>query len=239
MTNELLVMTWSIIVPNWLINHKAIWYTERYRQYIKAITYYIIFSDFHDIVFVDWNNFDIKKMEYLKELAKEYWKNLELISFKNNQDLILKRGKWYWEHKILEYFIEYSSLLKEHYSFFKVTWRYIIKNVNNILINEKNKETCFFRWYSKRKFHCNTAFFKSSTKFFRDNLIWLADKVDEKKWILLEHVYYNRLKEIKFKSKFKELPIFSWQFWIGGKLDRSNFLLLIKNILNKFWFFSM
>lgn len=239
MDNELLVMTGSIMVPNWLINHKVIWYTERYRQYIKAITYYIVFSDFYDIVFVDGNEFDMKKMKYLEELAKEYWKNLELISFKNNQDLILKKWKGYWEHKILEYFIKHSTLLKKHKSFFKVTGRYIIKNINKILLNEKGKETCFFRWYGGWKFHCNTAFFKCSVDFFDDFLIWLAEEVDEKKWILLEHVYYNKLKEIKFKSRFRELPIFSWQFWIWGKLDRWKVSILIKNILNMLWFFNM
>lgn len=228
---DVLVMTESILVPDWVMNHKVIEMEERLRQYIKAVSYYIIFSDFNDIIFVDWNNFDMSKLKFLEDLAENFWKNLELLSFSNDQEWIVEKWKGYGEQKILEYSLNNSLLIKNYESFYKVTWRYIVKNINKILLNEKKHKTCFLKWYYWWQSHCNTAFFKCSKTLFEKVLVWIVWEVDEKNGILLEHVYYDKLKKNWIKSKFKELPNLLLNF-LNWWADRSikNYIICKNNL---------
>ena len=240
--DDVLLMTAHIKVNKNMPYHLHIQENERLREYIDALIFYIIESKFSDIVFVDWSWYDMNQLEFLEDLAKIYNKKLELLSFKNDESLVVKYWKGYWENMILEFAINNSKIIKNNKSFFKVTWRYIVKNINKILINEKDKGNCFFKWrYINWKTFCNTAFFKVEKDFFDKILYWAWNNVNDKEWIYLEHVYLKILKKYSNKiSWFKELPIFHWN--LGGswkKLDTNPIILIIVKLFNKLWFFNL
>ena len=237
---DVLLMTAAIAVDKKMLYHLHISEDERLRQYLDTLIFYITKSNFSDIVFVDWSWYKVNDLNYLVKLAKIYNKNLEILWFTNDWDKVVSKWKWYWENKIIEYAIKNSKLIDNHDTFFKVTWRYTVKNINEIVLNEKNRDNCFFKWYYW-KFYCNTAFFKVSKIFFQKYLFWIWELVNDKEWIYLEHIYYDVLKkERKQISCFKVLPIMHWvSWWSWKKLDQNPIVLLIIKILSKFWFFKI
>ena len=240
--NNILVMTASIKVNKDMAYHLHIPENERLKQYIDALIFYITESNFSDIIFADWSWYDMNQLKFLDNLAKIYGKKLELLSLKNDESLVVRYWKGYWESKILELVINNSKIIKNYKEFFKVTWRYVVKNINKILINEKDKWNCFFKWYYMNwKSFCNTAFFKVEKEFFNKVLYWAWNNVNDKEWTYLEHIYLNILKKYSNKiSWFKELPIFHWAS--GGnwkKIDLNSIILIIYKSLNKLWFFNL
>jgi len=238
MWKNCLLMTSSINVDKRMPYHLHINNNERIKQYLDAILFYVTKSEFSDIIFCDWSWYPINKFRYLVGLARIYWKRFEILWFKNDQDEVVKRGKGYGEGKIIEYALHHSLLLKENNCFFKVTGRYIVKNINRIIRNESDKENIFFRISACDKETCNTAFFKVNKEFFNRYLYWAWDKVNDTNGVYFEHIYMKILKKHKKEiSSFKELPVFSWVSGTNWKwLEPSWISILIGNFFNLLWF---
>ena len=227
-------MTSAISVDKKMPYHKHIPENERLKQYLECILYYIIKSDFSDIVFVDWSGFNLSVLNFLKEVAEIYDKNIEILSFKYNTATVVEKWKWYGENTILEYWINNSALLKHFTCFYKVTWRYKVKNINSILKKHRDKKNIFIKNLDKS---CNTAFFKVEKSIFKNYFVWAGEKVNDKNNIYLEHIYYNIIKEGVEVESFSELPKFSWMSWGWRRLD-NKFKDIIKAVLNCLWFFK-
>lgn len=179
---------------------------DREKQYIDALNYYIFNSDFKHIIFVDNSNHILpifKKNQIInnKWIIKINNKTIEYITFDWNK-LTKMYGYWYSESEILDYAMDNSVILKNmqnNESFFKITWRYIIKNINNII--KISQEQLFFRWI--RWFSCITGIFKITKK---DYLTRLYKKVKEfyinnPNWfITLESVYYIILRDFLYNK---------------------------------------
>lgn len=155
---------------------------------------------------------------------------------------MVEKWKWYGENRIIEQVIDNSELLKDYNVFYKVTWRYIVKNINNIIKNEEKKENIFFLspfW----KHSLATSFFKCNKNLFKEQLYGLWEYVNDKEWCYLENVYYKTLKEYKdwgWKIEcFRELPDFSWFMWSWVKLDTNILLKPVKTFLNKINMFKL
>ncbi len=241
--DNILIMTWSIKVNKNMPFHRHIPLEERLKQYIDTIIFYITKSNFWEIVYCDWNWFDIKQLSFLKDLAYIYGKTLELISFDNDQNLVVEKWKWYGENKIIEYVTDNSELIKNHKCFYKITGRYIVKNINNIIKNEEKKENIFFL-SPFRKPSLATSFFKCNKNLFKKQLYGLWEYVNDKEWYYLENIYYRTLKEYKDKwdwkiECFKELPEFTGFMWSWVKLDTNILLKPVKYFLNKIHMFSL
>lgn len=208
-----LIMTSSIIVDKRMPYHLHVNVNERIRQYIDALIFYIVKSNFSDIVFCDWSWFPLQEFDFLYKLSTIYNKNLEFLSFNNNQEKVVKKWKWYWEGKIIEYALDNSKLLKNQETFYKVTGRYIVENINDI-INRSSHTNYFCKITTFNNKVCNTAFFKSSKDFYNTALRWAWNKVYDKWGIYLEHIYMKILKNHKKEIHcFKEMPYFIWVSW--------------------------
>lgn len=140
---EILIMTSAIRPPKWMPFHKAIEEKERIKQYLDAILFYLTKSDFESVVFVDGSGIESDFFYFLFPIADFYNKKFEMLSFENDPILLKSKWKGYGENNILKFAIENSALLKNYKCFYKVTGRYLIKNINQILKNEEMNENVF------------------------------------------------------------------------------------------------
>lgn len=245
---DILLMTWSILVDKNLKFHHHIKSNERLREYMDAFLFYIKESNFMNIVYVDWNDYPVDRLSFLMDLWSIYWKKVELISFKNNQSKIVEKWKWWWDQTIIEYAINNSELLSWCTNFYKVTWRYIVKNINDILRKNIEHDNVFNllmirKNYFKNRF-VNTAFFKVNRNFFIENLWWCWDLVNDKKWIYLEKIYFDKLisySVIGVVNDFLWFPEFSGKAWSTWKNMEIKwiFSLMIRKIFSYFGFYNI
>jgi hypothetical protein len=178
---------------------------ERLNQYLNALKKYILYSDFDIIIFCENSRYAHDYSE-LGRLAKERGKILETIVFLGNKKEVLNRGKGYGEGEIIDYALRHSKHLeKPEQTFYKITGRIFVKNINKLL-KKSNKEIYFF---SVGKNHCVTLFFKCSVGFYRKNLFGAGKECDEFKGIHLENVFFNRLvKNKNLISRMSEYPLY-------------------------------
>lgn len=246
--NESLLLTGTInpkigVINSWY-NSTASHKDARFLQYYKSILFYITQSRFNSIVFCDNSDYTFEKeyKEILFSLSDMYWKKLEIMSFMWS-DLVLEKWYWYWEQEIIDYAYMFSKLLSKWKSWYKITWRYIIWNINEVLNCHKNQDSIFFR-NIPAFFAINTAFFKVENKFFEKNLygIWL--KCNYANNINLESVYYGVLKDKKDFKWIKLLPIRinSWDDYIK-KIHWCNIVkrepFFYDKILLKLWLYNL
>lgn len=257
MTNTLLLT--GTITPSSKIENKStndLNIENRKKDYIRALLYYITQSHFENIVFCENSNTDIEEFKSIKNIAKKFNKNLEILTFSWNVDLAIKYWYWAWESEIFDYFFENSKLLKDSDSFYKITWRYILRDINNIIKNTENIWNYFHKqWLFMTQFTLSTAFFKISKSNYKKYLykkqIELYKEIDKKDYkneiyfknhFPLERVWYcllrNELLEIKQTFSF---PIFYEYPKINSHWFNNNFRDLIYKIycyirLNQYWF---
>jgi hypothetical protein len=74
----------------------------------------------------------LEEFDHIKSLAKKFGKKIEFLMFQWD---VKVSEKYYWagEAEIFDYFFEHSQLLKESKSFYKISGRYIIDNINRII----------------------------------------------------------------------------------------------------------
>jgi len=205
-----------------LINEK-----ERLKQYRDAITQYLEKSNFDIIIFCENSNYKYNYSE-LKKIASKNKKILEIIKFIGNKQEMKNRGKSYGEGEIIEYALKTSKYLKKKdQTFYKITGRIFIKNINKIL-RYSNKENYFF---SVGKNHCVTLFFKCSVGFFRKNLMQSYKKCNEKEGRYIENQFYNAIfpnyKEI---ATFDHYPNYSGIAGTTGKKYGNKLKWIIRSI---------
>ena len=231
-------------------------YDIREKQYEDALKYYIYNSKFTHIIFVDNSNYILKYIKNLKPQENNLYnincKIIEYISFDWNK-LTKKYQYGFWEQEIMDYALDNSIILKklkDDESFFKITWRYIIKNINH-LIDTSPKEL-FFRWICG--FSCVTAIFKIKKWTFIKYLYWKIKKfyIKFSKWqfITLETAYYICLRKYLFETTKIRYPMFIFWYlndWsIRHAIPKINKNYIIKTIywffyllgMNQFWFLA-
>ena len=236
-------------------SHKESFYDIREKQYEDALKYYIYNSNFTHIVFIDNSNHVLNFIKKLQPNKKNYYiinnKTIEYISYNWNK-LTEKFFYGYWEQEIMDYALDNSTILKKlqkNDSFFKITWRYIIKNINHLI--DRKEQELFFRWLWW--FSCVTAIFKITKWNFINYLYWKVRqfyiKFSQWHFITLETVYYIHLRNHIYNTVKVKYPIFIFRYlndWsIRHALPIHN-KFLVKFIywfsflvmLNQFWLFS-
>lgn len=242
MTSRVLLLTWTI-KPNNDLKHKSTvlsnehFFDPIYREkdYLWTILFYITRSNFEKFVFCENSWYEIKEWNLIEEVAKKFWKQVELLQYVWNKEDITKYSYHYWEAEILDYAFENSKFLKQTNKFFKVTWRYIIYNINDLVTQYENNKFFFYKWFWLNSTLCvNTAFFMCSKDFYKENLYKKQKEYYAKnykignKFIPLEWVFYNLLKEKLFKENLHISCFPIYHFFTTKKI-------YIENIKNKLW----
>ena len=231
---ETVLLTWTLKpnskVSEWIFWHKwCLKPEERQKDYFYSILYYIIYSNFKNIVFCENSNYEFWNfITILKQLAKYYNKNLEIIQFQWNIDKVLDSHYWYWEWEITNYALENSKILQKSTGRYKITWRYIVENINDIIKFHKNDKNLFFRFVTYSLFSLNTMIFKISKKDYNKYLKDINNKLTSK--ILLETLYYKTL---------KNTDINIWQLKVKPYIIRRDYkskkIKFFHKILFKIW----
>ena len=102
--------------------------SERLKQYIECIEFYLCKTSINKIVFCENSNYKFDSRA-LYELAKKNNKLLEILQFNGNYSQIVDRGKGYGEGEIIEYALQNSKLFLQSKYFVKVTGRLDRKSV--------------------------------------------------------------------------------------------------------------
>ncbi|MEF2174955.1 MAG: hypothetical protein V3575_00675 [Candidatus Absconditabacteria bacterium] len=189
----------------------------RLKQYLGGIYYYLTQSNFDNIIFCENSNYKIDCLEDIERTAKLFNKKFELIQFNADIEKIEKYSYHYGEAELLDYAFDNSILLKESTDFYKITGRYIIYNINELIEFCETSENYFYKGFGLNStLGVNTAFFKCSNEFYSKNIYGkqtdFYKKSNKLNFIPLEKVYYLILKKILFKNhqKLKIIPIYQF-----------------------------
>lgn len=158
-------------------------------QYLKSIRYYIEKTRIKNIIFCDNSAAEIEPDLYM--LARKHNKNFEWLSFKGNEDAVIKYGKGYGEGEIIKYVLENSKLILTCSSFVKVTGRLIVSNID-----------CVIRYASRKHIICDivddkmlTNFYITPIAIYTKYLISAYEQVNDYAGFYLEHSFYCVIKE--------------------------------------------
>ncbi len=244
---ETLLLTGTIAPSKWVLGQgDKTEYTMqsnvRYQRYISALLYYISASNFGYICFCENSNFAFpeKDKEALISIASLFWKQIELLSFQWNTNNTEKYNYWYWEAEIIDYAFENSHFLKQTSCRYKITWRYIYRDIDKILEELKEEQVYIHNGlHYSEFFSVTTAFFKMSNTFYEKHL---HKKTTERfvncrgKENAIEHIRYYLL-----RKTIKDLTIKKLSFIPYATIHkkRINFFLRIKKFLGIFEFWSI
>jgi hypothetical protein len=176
---------------------------ERLAQYLFSIEFAIDhYHSFKKIVFCENTNY-AHDYNPLIEKAKKSGKELEILAFNGNYPIIRQKGKGYGEGETIEYALKNSLLLKDCRSFFKLTGRLAIANLDKIVASTKVDNG--FIWHPKEIYrretdHVETYFFKVSIEFYTTKLLDAYQEVDEIKHRFIEHIFFGRLRNLNIRA---------------------------------------
>ena len=249
---ETLLLTWTIAPSNWIKKFNYINSLDpkiRLKEYENSIKYYIEESVFDKIVFCENSNYSCEKWkDWMYKLAQEKSKSLEILQFEWNVEKTLELKYSYWEWECLDYAFEHSKLLWISVNRWKITWRYIINNINDIVKSaDKYENLLFKRLRSLRPFVIDTSLFKVSNNTYKKYIYDAKNDITKENKKCIEDIFYDRLRNKKIKFwKLKVLPKKDWYWdsWFYEKWYHHVLLFLwlwnewtiISKLLDKFFY---
>jgi len=194
-----LVMT-AAIDPRGMTGLSVNAIAERVAQYRSTLDYYLGSGTFRQIVFVENSGYDLAEF---RELAASYPSvTVEFISCDMN-DFPRHLGKSYGEMQILDYVVDHSELLRNAGEFIKVTGRFPILNIDQLLSEADHRRP--WQLFCDCKDHrvydwlrlgwnghaADTRFFIVSTDFYRRNFHGRYAELDDSAGKLVEGLFFQ------------------------------------------------
>ena len=193
---ETVLLTWTIS-PNKEIGDK-LWYKStsldpkvRYFSYIDTIVYYILNSKFTHIVFCENSNYPFEDKKLIEDLCYIYNKHFELLQFVWDHKKTLEKWYGYGDGECMDYAVDHSKLLKESKTWYKITWRYKISNINKIIDTYHGAKNIFYVASPIGFWTIMTWFIKTNTSNYRHLFYNIKEDVAAQQ--ILEKLYYDRL----------------------------------------------
>jgi hypothetical protein len=209
--------------------------SERKKQYLKSVLFYLESKFIDQIIICDNSNFDYRQFSNFFEAVSS--KEIECLCFEGDKKKIQTYGKGYGEGEIMEYVMNNSKLiLKAENSFLKVTGRLKVLNIDDVLKNSNSEKDCFQGAGSnpfKNLEAIDTRFYQCTFSTFKDYLISEYKNVNDDGGLFLEHCYYNKFLKAGIAVKsFNILPIISGLSGSTGlNYDDKRSKLIVKRIL--------
>lgn len=228
---EVLIMT-GTIKP--FSNIKYCDVNIRYAEYMENINRYIMQSNFDMIIFAESSgyNMDVKSFETLAERNGKRFEYLDVSKENGIDSTNMSVG----DASIIKAVLNRSTILKkkEVSTFWKVSGRLWINNINKILNGAKNKENVFL--YAPRYDSVQTWLFKVNKEVLKK--YFLTDAViDSMKNSCIEYVFKDVCSKYKQEIQVERFPIYpdvrgvnsSGNKYMSsrGKLYMQNFLLML------------
>jgi hypothetical protein len=174
---------------------------NRLEQYIHSILYAIEnYSSVDKIVFCDNTNY-LLKCNHIFQIAQSKNKQLEILAFAGNTELLKEKGKGYGEGEIISYCLNNSELLKECNMFIKLTGRLCIDNFDKLFDVTSNQNIFMLdNVVHKKKIQVSTVLYKVNVEFYKQYLSKCYLEVCDTKGYYLEHAFGNVLTNKKVLS---------------------------------------
>lgn len=149
----------------------------RLEDYRKALRFWLAEPTFTQIVFCENSAFDLSSLVEVSRLHNPHQKAVEFLSFLA-APFPLQKGKSYGELMILEYVLQDSALLRNASHLMKVTGRYRVPNIAELLRGDVSRYDviCDFR---RNLITTDSRVFCASLSFLREYLLPLRDILDE------------------------------------------------------------
>lgn len=204
---ELVLLTGTIKLLQKLKDYWGITAVEvRLKSYFNTLCFYITNSNFKYIVFCENSSYDFWIYNNLLiQLAKLNDKKYEFIQYVWNHELSEQLWFWYWEWECIDYAFDNSKLLTQVDKFWKITWRYIYTNIDNIVLWSECNENLLFKNFSQVVW-IFTWLFKVKKCLYKKYLYDIKKEINLS--ICLEKLYYDKLvwEKINF-WKINSIPI--------------------------------
>ena len=210
-------------------------YQQRLQQYIHSIEYAIdYYNTICKIVFCENTNcnFDFSQLAKKAELKG---KEFEYLTFEGDYIQIQKLGKGYGEGEIIKHALLHSQLINSEKSFYKLTGRLVVKNIDKITKTTSSGNAFIYKPKEISDRHVNyfeTYFYKVEIALYRQYLLDAYLNCDDNSQKYLEHVFYEKLHDLTLRS-FNNLPIISGIEGTSGKRYDSDFK---KSLIERFYF---
>ena len=195
-------------------------------EYLKALRFYLKHYD-SPVYFIENSNFNFKEDAGFQSIFDT--RRVTLIQYPASVEF--EKGKGYQEFEILDQTVQ--KLANEFDEFIKVSGRYIVTNFNELKA-QKNNGIVIDR-HQKRKVAI-TSFFSCRFKEYHDYIAGSYKDVNDAAGIFIEHIVYQRLKEISSAQidLFVKNPVYegiSGSF--GGSLNRHPVKMKMTNVERK------
>lgn len=172
---------------------------ERLEAYINTIKWAIDVTSFKFIVFCENTGYELEQVHIAANAHSKY-KKFEYLTFRGNSKRIIEQGKGYGEGEIISYALQNSKLLDGAEYFCKITGRITIENVSQCMRNRRNY---FMHVEGERKI--DTRFYCIKTRDYKTYLLRAYKKVDDSNGVYLEHVFYDSVRNLRYRS-FYDIP---------------------------------
>lgn len=192
---------------------------KRYQQYLNTLIRLIKESKFQHFVFCENSASKFPDRGMIETLASTQGKQVEFLSFQGNAELIEKYTRAYGDQEIMEYAFKHSKILATHPSFYKLTGRYRVSNINTLLRVRAKEPTVFIKG-GVRIPTVHTSFFKVDKEYFRTYLLGKYVDLPNYPHQRLEYLYYDQIKKSgKAMHLHGHYPLFQGERGEGGRMD--------------------
>lgn len=126
-----------------------------------------------------------------------------------------RNGKGAIEAAAMDYAVQNTRFdLNGQSALYKVTGRLTLGNARRLLKGPGSNAAIVRRSLDRR--YCDTRFFGTTVKFWRDHLLEMASEVNDAEGRYLEHVFAHRLSDAEYRSNAHVTP-FAQRPLIGGQ----------------------
>jgi len=195
--SKMVILLTACINPNGMPFTKLTMPTERMKQYIYALRFYLNNTSI-PVVFVENSNTDIS-IFFKKEIRPHY---LEIHTFQGNKNL--EKGKGYGEAEIIEYAINHSKLICSNCCLIKITGRLVIKNLNSLI---NIRRILFLNQSIQSTINSELSFADSRIIIapigFYNLFLRNKNRINDSNKVFFEHILAET---IKIQSKFDYIP---------------------------------
>jgi hypothetical protein len=169
--------------------------TDRILHYLCALVSWARTANVRRVILGENSNtqFDFSRVvRHLDAAGKE----IEVLVFDGNKEAE-RLGKGFGEGEVLEYVYDHSRLLRRGDVFYKITGRLFVSNFDCVSDRTASADA-FQRKHGKpgKRSKVNTTFFKCSLNLFESRLLNAYKEVDEHNGVYIEHVYFDRLRDL-------------------------------------------
>lgn len=210
--------------------------SDRHSQCRDAVIFLLEKRQFGHYVICDGSDVEIFTPAEIVTLSKKYSVEIEQLKFQQDRERVRLQGKSYGELEIVFYALKHAELIKRYGSFTKISGRYSITNLPQIMAKLGRLNNFFYfdnpvRFNFGKRYVC-TIIYRSEVDFFLENF---RDSMIESSYAkegILESIFYRRLAGLKKTSLRVPFPYYTGISGVTGKTI-VNSRYFIRSILSR------